>query len=222
MKASKVAVFASDLTLGHITRASRTSLAFEIAGVWESVSAQSVRECLGDRPDVILLHHEAPAPGAKQLAAMSQAVPVLEMARIACPGCPHRKGSFRDNETCDPQGGRRSCREARGAVDDICWNIVGEYAGPDVLACAVLATATRQPYADIGALAHDPADALTPREAEVLDLLRRGGIANKEIARQLFIAEKTVEGHVSAILRKLGLRSRHEIRMYGGVTPAER
>lgn len=60
-------------------------------------------------------------------------------------------------------------------------------------------------------------DALTPRETEVLGLLARG-LANKEIARELTIGEKTVKTHVSNILSKLGVLSRtqaalHAVRM---------
>lgn len=50
---------------------------------------------------------------------------------------------------------------------------------------------------------------LTAREAEVLALLREGK-GNAEIAQQLFVSAKTVEHHVSAILRKLGVRTRLE------------
>jgi len=48
---------------------------------------------------------------------------------------------------------------------------------------------------------------LTPRETEVLQLLARG-LANKEIARDLGIGEKTVKTHVSNILSKMGVLSR--------------
>lgn len=50
---------------------------------------------------------------------------------------------------------------------------------------------------------------LTPREAEVLGLLARGR-SNREIAFELGIGARTVEGHVSSILAKLGVRSRSE------------
>jgi two-component system, NarL family, response regulator LiaR len=48
---------------------------------------------------------------------------------------------------------------------------------------------------------------LTPRETEVLQLLAHG-LANKEIARDLGIGEKTVKTHVSNILSKMGVLSR--------------
>jgi DNA-binding NarL/FixJ family response regulator len=51
------------------------------------------------------------------------------------------------------------------------------------------------------------ADRLTPREREVLDLLARG-VANKRIARELGISEKTVKTHVGHVLAKLGVSDR--------------
>ena len=56
---------------------------------------------------------------------------------------------------------------------------------------------------------------LSERETEVLRLLARGR-ANKEIARDLTIAEKTVKMHVSTILGKLGLQSRTQAALYAG------
>ena len=53
-------------------------------------------------------------------------------------------------------------------------------------------------------------DKLTGREAEVLRLIARG-YTYKEIARRLEISVKTVETHVSAVLRKLQLSTRHEL-----------
>ncbi len=53
-------------------------------------------------------------------------------------------------------------------------------------------------------------DQLTPREREVLRLIARG-FAYKQVARRLDISVKTVETHVSAVLRKLQLSSRYEL-----------
>ncbi|MFZ0173369.1 MAG: response regulator transcription factor [Acidimicrobiales bacterium] len=59
--------------------------------------------------------------------------------------------------------------------------------------------------------AFDPElDQLTPREREVLRLIARG-YTYKELARELSISPKTVETHVSAVLRKLQLSSRYQL-----------
>jgi DNA-binding NarL/FixJ family response regulator len=53
-------------------------------------------------------------------------------------------------------------------------------------------------------------DRLSARELEVMRLIARG-YSYKEVAKELFISVKTVETHVSAVLRKLQLSSRHEL-----------
>ena len=53
-------------------------------------------------------------------------------------------------------------------------------------------------------------DELTPREREVLQLIARGYLY-KEIAARLSLSVKTVESHVSSVLRKLQLSTRHEL-----------
>jgi NarL family two-component system response regulator LiaR len=56
-------------------------------------------------------------------------------------------------------------------------------------------------------------DELTPREQDVLRLLGRG-YANKRIARELGIAEKTVKTHVGHVLSKLGVSDRTQAALY--------
>ncbi|AKU16058.1 LuxR C-terminal-related transcriptional regulator [Luteipulveratus mongoliensis] len=53
-------------------------------------------------------------------------------------------------------------------------------------------------------------DRLSAREREVMRLIARG-YQYKEVAKELFISIKTVETHVSSVLRKLQLSSRHEL-----------
>jgi DNA-binding NarL/FixJ family response regulator len=59
--------------------------------------------------------------------------------------------------------------------------------------------------------------ALSERETEVLYLVARG-LANKQVARDLGIAESTVKCHVTAILTKLGLSSRTQVALYAART----
>jgi len=56
----------------------------------------------------------------------------------------------------------------------------------------------------------DELDRLSAREREVMRLIARG-YSYREVASELFISIKTVETHVSAVLRKLQLSSRHEL-----------
>jgi len=64
--------------------------------------------------------------------------------------------------------------------------------------------------AQLGGLPAVDADGLTAREVEVRRLIDQG-LADKQIAARLGISVKTVEKHVSAILRKVGVRSRTEL-----------
>jgi two-component system NarL family response regulator len=58
-----------------------------------------------------------------------------------------------------------------------------------------------------------PVPRLTDREMEVLRLVARG-MANRDIAKELFISENTVKNHVRNILEKLQLHSRMEAVVY--------
>ena len=54
------------------------------------------------------------------------------------------------------------------------------------------------------------ADELTPQELKIA-LLVAQGLTNREVAASLFLSPKTIEHHLSAIYRKLGIRSRTEL-----------
>jgi DNA-binding NarL/FixJ family response regulator len=96
--------------------------------------------------------------------------------------------------------------------------------GPDELAGAVervaagdavfsprLAGFVLDAFSDTVSVDADPElDSLTPREREVLRQIAKG-YAYKQVATRLSISVKTVETHVSAVLRKLQLSNRHEL-----------
>ena len=100
------------------------------------------------------------------------------------------------------------------SVDDLLARIRGAHAGQvqvsPKIAAALMSRVTEyaqlwnQVEAGIG-----EADALTPREQEILDLIGQG-LTNQQIAGQLIIEVGTVKNHVHSILQKLDASSRHE------------
>jgi DNA-binding NarL/FixJ family response regulator len=88
---------------------------------------------------------------------------------------------------------------------------VRRVAGGDAVFSPRLAGFVLDAFAGDAPPTHDrELDQLTPREREVLRHIARGYMY-KEIAQRLGISVKTVEAHVSAVLRKLQLSSRHEL-----------
>jgi len=99
-------------------------------------------------------------------------------------------------------------REALGSAGDAAWNEGGSLSLEKAIAYAVSGTAgvpssrRREPAATAGPLSR--------REREVSAHVA-AGMTNRQIANQLGIAERTVEGHVERIRAKLGFRSRAQI-----------
>lgn len=101
-------------------------------------------------------------------------------------------------------------------ADDLCKAIKAAAAGQVQLAPQAAARLLREVRAP------EAPEPLTERETAVLQLVARGH-ANKQIARELLIGEKTVKTHVSNILAKLGVTSRTQAALQavhlGLVTP---
>ncbi|WP_370945572.1 response regulator [Amycolatopsis sp. cg5] len=84
--------------------------------------------------------------------------------------------------------------------------------GGSLLDAKVTATVMSRLRGETGAI--DPRYAsLSPQEQRVLALIA-DGLTNREIARRLYLAEKTVKNYVSAVLHKLGLTRRTEAAVY--------
>ena len=92
-------------------------------------------------------------------------------------------------------------------ADDLCRAIKAAAAGQVQLSPKAAARLMREVRAP------DSPEALTEREVDVLRLLAQGQ-ANKQIAGNLRIGEKTVKTHVSNILAKLGVPSRTQAALY--------
>ena len=85
-------------------------------------------------------------------------------------------------------------------------------AGGSMLDAQVTATVMSRLRGETGAT--DPRYVLlSPQEKRVLELIAKG-LTNREIGRQLYLAEKTVKNYVSAVLHKLGLQRRTEAAVY--------
>ena len=79
----------------------------------------------------------------------------------------------------------------------------------DGLGAAIWAEKASAELARIGGRTASP-DELTPAEQRVAELVAAGR-TNKEVASALFLTDRTVEGHLTSIYRKLGIRSRAEL-----------
>jgi DNA-binding NarL/FixJ family response regulator len=60
---------------------------------------------------------------------------------------------------------------------------------------------------------------LSPQERRILDLLAEG-MTNRQIAHEMFLAEKTVKNYVSSLLAKLGMSRRTEAAVYAATHTA--
>jgi NarL family two-component system response regulator LiaR len=107
--------------------------------------------------------------------------------------------------------------------DELCQAIKAAAAGQVQLAPEAAARLMREVRLPENPESLESLEALTERETEVLKLVARGQ-ANKQIARNLYIGEKTVKTHVRNILMKFSVRSRTQAALYAaryGLVPLE-
>jgi DNA-binding CsgD family transcriptional regulator/tetratricopeptide (TPR) repeat protein len=145
------------------------------------------------------LDHELPAETAEPYALQLAGQWARAAERWRELGCPYEAAlALADAEEETP---------LRRALDEL--ERLGARPAADIVARRLRELGVRRlPRRPRRATAANPAG-LTARELEVLGLLA-GDLRNAEIGARLHIAEKTVDHHVSAILAKLGVRSRHE------------
>ncbi|MFB9253884.1 response regulator [Sphaerisporangium melleum] len=175
----------------------------EVIGEAEDVeSAVSAIEAL--KPDVVLLDVHMPGGGGQEV-----------LRRVLGSGSPVRFLALSVSDAAEDvigviRGGARGYVTKTISGRELTDAIVRVAEG-DAVFSPRLAGFVLDAFASTEAPSIDPElDSLTTREREVLRLIARG-YAYKEIAKELFISVKTVETHVSSVLRKLQLSNRHEL-----------
>jgi DNA-binding NarL/FixJ family response regulator len=156
------------------------------------------------RPDVILM--DLVMPRLDGVAAMREIRRRVPSARVIV------LTSFTDDEKLLPalQAGAAGYLLKTAEPADLARAVRAAHAGDALLDPAVAARLLASIAEPAGA---GPRDALTPREREVLALIGRG-FANKRIALELGIAEKTVKTHVGHVLAKLGVSDRTQAALH--------
>ena len=175
----------------------------EVVGEAEDV-ASAVASIAATAPDVVLLDVHLPGGGGVEV--LRQVLPALPDVRFLAVSV----SDAADDVIGAIRAGARGYVTKTISGDDLA-DAVTRVAAGDAVFSPRLAGFVLDAFAATDAPAIDPElDALTNREREVLRLIARG-YAYKEIAKELFISVKTVETHVSSVLRKLQLSNRHEL-----------
>jgi DNA-binding NarL/FixJ family response regulator len=184
----------------------RTELgdAVEVVGEAEDVDS-AVAAILADPPDVVLLDVHMPGGGGTEVVRR-----VLERGTVTAFLALSVSDAAEDVIGVIRAGARGYVTKTITGPELV--DAIERVAGGDAVFSPRLAGFVLDAFAgaiDVPAIDSD-LDRLSPREREVMRLIARG-YAYKEVAKELFISVKTVETHVSHVLRKLQLSSRHEL-----------
>jgi DNA-binding NarL/FixJ family response regulator len=164
-----------------------------------------IAECL---PDVVLLDVHLPGGGGQAVvAATKTAHPQVRFLALSASDSPE------DVVAVIRAGARGYVTKTISGRELV--EAVRRVAGGDAVFSPRLAGFVLDAFATLGAGEEQPSfdpelDQLTPREREVLRLIARAH-TYKEISQELYISVKTVESHVSSVLRKLQLSTRHQL-----------
>lgn len=163
----------------------------------------------GTAPEVVLLDVHLPGGGGRAvIEAVKQSRPEVRFLALSVSDAPE------DVISVIRAGARGYVTKTISGAELI--DAVRRVAAGDAVFSPRLAGFVLDAFATMPAVAGPPArfdpelDQLSPREREVLRHIARG-YTYKEIARDLSISTKTVESHVSAVLRKLQLSTRHQL-----------
>lgn len=189
----------------------RSELGGEVEVVGEADDVEpAIARIPACRPDVVLLDVHLPGGGGQAVVtAMKAAHPEVRFLALSASDAP-------EDVIAVIRAGARGyvTKTISGAdlVDAVRRVASGDAVFSPRLAGFVLDAFAALPAGTTGAPPSFDAelDQLTPRERDVLRLIARG-YTYKEIARELHISIKTVETHVSSVLRKLQLSTRHQL-----------
>jgi len=185
----------------------RAELADRVDVVADATDVESaVSGIVAARPDVVLLDVHLPGGGGKAVieAVRRQAPEVVFLALSVSDAAEDVIGVIR--------AGARGYVTKTISADDLADAVQRVREGDAVFSPRLAGFVLDAFAGDVpsGAALDPELDQLTPREREVLRLIARG-YTYKELARRLGVSVKTVETHVSSVLRKLQLSSRHEL-----------
>jgi DNA-binding NarL/FixJ family response regulator len=183
----------------------RVELGEHVDVVGEASEVDAAVELIGERvPDVVLIDvHMPDGGGAAVIRRVLMEHPAVRFLALSVSDAPE------DVLAVIRAGARGYVTKAISGPELV--EAIRRVADDDPVFSRRLAGFVLDAFAQVPVDAVDPElDRLTPREHEVLRLIARG-YSYKEIARQLSISTKTVETHVSSVLRKLQLSNRYEL-----------
>lgn len=183
----------------------RAELGDEVDVVGEASEVEAAIEMIRERrPDVVLVDVHMPGGGGRAVIdAVLATHPEVRFLALSV------SDAAEDVIAVIRAGARGYVTKTISGLDLV--DAVKRVAGGDAVFSSRLAGFVLDAFAaDLPAPVDPELDQLTAREREVLRLIARGW-TYKEIARELVISVKTVETHVSAVLRKLQLSNRHQL-----------
>ena len=176
---------------------------FEIVGTAERVD-EAIAGIRASHPDVVVLDVHMPGGGGRAVIESVHATdPNVRFLALSVSDAP-------EDVIATVRQGARGYVTKSIAPDELAEAVRRVHDGDAVFSPRLAGFVLDAFATDVPTSADPELDQLSPREREVLRLLARG-YRYKEIASKLSISIKTVETHVSAVLRKLQLSSRHEL-----------
>jgi DNA-binding NarL/FixJ family response regulator len=196
----------------------RSELAGQVDIVGEAADVgPAIAEIGAAEPDVVLLDVHLPGGGGQDVVTAVKAThPAVKFLALSASDAP-------EDVIAVIRAGARGyvTKTISGAelIDAVRRVAAGDAVFSPRLAGFVLDAFAAGPVPGVDRPSFDPElDQLTSREREVLRLIARG-YTYREIARELFISVKTVESHVSSVLRKLQLSTRHQLSRWAAERP---